>query len=167
MSGHYNKWLVMAESKSKGEVAPQTVTHVPLTGLCIGAWLIPGLGHFLLKRPRRALTFLILITFLFFWGLSLGAKIYTRDPQQPLSMFAMFAQAGMGLPYIFARFMAHYAENHSDSFFYTFGARFLFGRGNIEWVTFEYGNTFAIVAGLLNFLVILDAYDIATGRKKA
>jgi hypothetical protein len=32
-------------------------------------------------------------------------------------------------------------------------------------VTWEYGNTFLIVSGLLNFLVILDAYDIAMGRK--
>jgi len=32
-------------------------------------------------------------------------------------------------------------------------------------VTYEYGNTFLIVAGLLNFLVMLDAYDIGAGRK--
>jgi uncharacterized protein DUF6677 len=32
-------------------------------------------------------------------------------------------------------------------------------------VTFEYGNTFTAVAGLLNILVILDAYDTALGRK--
>jgi hypothetical protein len=32
-------------------------------------------------------------------------------------------------------------------------------------VTFEYANTFLIVSGLLNLLVILDAYDVAVGRK--
>ena len=32
-------------------------------------------------------------------------------------------------------------------------------------VTFEYGNTFLIVAGLLNLLVVLDTYDVAHGRK--
>jgi hypothetical protein len=31
--------------------------------------------------------------------------------------------------------------------------------------TYEYGNTFMIVAGLLNFLVMLDAFDIGMGRK--
>ena len=31
--------------------------------------------------------------------------------------------------------------------------------------SYEYGNTFLIVAGLLNMLVVLDAYDIALGRK--
>ena len=32
-------------------------------------------------------------------------------------------------------------------------------------VTYEYGNSFLIVAGLLNFLVMLDAFDVAMGRK--
>ncbi len=32
-------------------------------------------------------------------------------------------------------------------------------------VTYEYGNAFLIVAGLLNMLVVLDAWDIAVGRK--
>jgi hypothetical protein len=32
-------------------------------------------------------------------------------------------------------------------------------------VTYEYGNAFLIVAGLLNMLVLLDAFDVAEGRK--
>ena len=39
------------------------------------------------------------------------------------------------------------------------------GAGEVTATTYEYGNTFLIVAGLLNFLVILDAFDIAMGRK--
>ena len=39
------------------------------------------------------------------------------------------------------------------------------GSGTVTAVTYEYGNCFLIVSGLLNFLVILDAYDIALGRK--
>ena len=39
------------------------------------------------------------------------------------------------------------------------------GAGTVTAVSYEYGNCFLIVAGLLNFLVILDAYDIALGRK--
>jgi hypothetical protein len=31
--------------------------------------------------------------------------------------------------------------------------------------TYEYGNTFLIVAGLLNLLVVLDAFDRARGRR--
>ena len=40
-----------------------------------------------------------------------------------------------------------------------------YGAGKVTAVTYEYGNAFLIVAGLLNLLVILDAYDVARGRK--
>jgi hypothetical protein len=39
------------------------------------------------------------------------------------------------------------------------------GMGLVTATTYEYGNTFLMTAGLLNFLVILDAFDIAMGRK--
>jgi hypothetical protein len=53
---------------------------------------------------------------------------------------------GLGLPWILARLT---------------GA----GVGTVTAVTYEHGNTFIIVAGLLNALVVLDAFDIAMGRK--
>ena len=40
-----------------------------------------------------------------------------------------------------------------------------YGGGDVRAVTYEYGNAFLIVAGLLNLLVVLDAYDVALGRK--
>jgi len=40
-----------------------------------------------------------------------------------------------------------------------------FGAGDVRAVTYEYGNAFVMTAGLLNFLVVIDAYDIALGRK--
>jgi hypothetical protein len=39
------------------------------------------------------------------------------------------------------------------------------GVGDVRAVSYEYGNAFLIVAGLLNLLVVIDAYDIALGRK--
>ena len=52
----------------------------------------------------------------------------------------------MGVPWMLARMMGG-------------------GAGIVTAPTFEYGNTFLIVAGLLNCLVVLDAFDIAMGRK--
>jgi hypothetical protein len=47
-----------------------------------------------------------------------------------------------------------------------FAAKLLgMGTGEVTAHTYEYGYTFCIVAGLLNMLVMLDAYDIAVGRK--
>jgi hypothetical protein len=39
------------------------------------------------------------------------------------------------------------------------------GGGVVTAASYEYGNTFVIVAGLLNALVALDAFDVASGRK--
>jgi hypothetical protein len=39
------------------------------------------------------------------------------------------------------------------------------GQGDVRAVTYEYGNAFLVVAGLLNLLVMIDAYDVAVGRK--
>lgn len=164
----------MAETAKKAEVAvPKIETNLwNLTVICVLAWIIPGTGHFLLKRTKVGLVFLLSIILLFFWGLSLGAKIYHYEAQQPLTFFAMIAQLGMGLPYFIIRYLISYYGNMqageipAESSVYHFLENFRFGNGNTESLTFEYGNTFVIVAGLLNFLVILDAYDAAVGRKK-
>ncbi len=158
----------MNETAQKTDLpARQTQVGVwNLSVICILAWLIPGMGHFLLKRPKRGLVFLVLIVFLFYWGLSLGARIFHYQPGQPLVFLAMIAQTGMGIPYILARYAISYGQVHPDSAIADFAQRFHFGQGNIESITYEYGNTFTLVAGLLNFLVILDAYDIATGKKE-
>src|SRR5579864_2784944 len=40
------------------------------------------------------------------------------------------------------------------------------GQGAIAFATADYGTKFMIVAGLLNFIAIADAYHIAIGKKK-
>ena len=137
-----------------------------LTVICVLGWIIPGMGHLLIKRTKRAVTFFVFISFLFLWGLALGAKIWSYEPQQPLTFFAMVSQIGVGIPYFAARAISSYTQDHPDSLFFDFASRFNFGSGDITRVTFEYGNTFTWVSGLLNFLVILDAYDLAVGKKK-
>jgi hypothetical protein len=79
-------------------------------------------------------------------GLWLGGQIFSFDFSQPLVALAALADLGIGAPYIIARVVG-------------------FGEGRVVAVTYEYGNTFLVVAGLLNALVVLDAYDIALGRK--
>jgi len=157
----------MAETAQKTEAAPEVSKNLwYLSVMCVLAWMIPGAGHMFLKRPKRALTFFVCILILFFWGLNLGARMWHYEPQQPLTFFAMVAQTGVGIPYFVAKSVAAYAQNHAAFSLYNFANRFGFGEGNIRIVTFEYGNTFTWVAGLLNFLVILDAYDIAMRRKE-
>ena len=151
------------KSEASHEIAPSLWY---LSVLCLIGWMIPGASHMLLKRPKRALAFFVCILILFFWGLNLGARIWHYEPPQPLTFFAMIAQNGVGFSYYATRVIASYAQNHPEFSLYGFANNFGFGEGLIRQVTFEYGNTFTWVAGLLNFLVIIDAYDIAMGRKE-
>ncbi len=114
--------------------------------VCVAAWLVPGLGHLLLGRRQKGLVFLVTLTLMFGCGLWLRGRLFPFDWSQPLVALAAFADLGMGLVYFAARAM--------DA-----------GAGSVIAVTFEYGNTFTIVAGLLNMLVVLDAFDVAQGRK--
>jgi hypothetical protein len=112
------------------------------------AWAVPGGGHLLLRRHQKGLTFLVALTLMFATGLWLEGRIFPLgfDVTQPLVGLAAIADLGVGIPYFIAKFMGH-------------------GAGRVVAITYEYGNAFAIVAGLLNMLVVLDAWDIAEGRK--
>ena len=106
---------------------------------------MPGLGHLWLGRSK-GLIFLIVLPFMFALGLFLEGRIFPIEFSQPLVALAALADMGIGVPYIIARAMGY-------------------GAGNVIAVTYEYGNTFLIVAGLLNTLVVIDAFDISMGRK--
>src|SRR5205807_597857 len=110
---------IMADTAQKAEAAPRAITNIwNLWVVCLFAWFVPGLGHLLLRKYKQAAVFLVLIVFLFFWGLQLGGKIYQYDAAEPLTFFAMIAQAGMGFAYFIARFIASYAHVHTGSMFY-------------------------------------------------
>lgn len=114
---------------------------------CILAWLIPGLGHLYLRRTARGLLFLATLGALFVLGVVMKAGLEVHlGLDDPLALLRSLSQMAIGLPYPIARWLG-------------------FAAGQVTAVTHEYGNTFTEVGGLLNVLVILDAYDIAVGRK--
>jgi hypothetical protein len=112
----------------------------------VAAWAVPGSAHLWLGRREKGLVFLIVLTLMFAIGLALHGRLFPFDTTQPLVALAAVADVGLGVPCIVARMLG-------------------LGAGKVTAVTFEYGNAFLIVAGLLNFLVMLDAFDIALGRK--
>jgi hypothetical protein len=113
--------------------------------ICAAAWALPGAGHLWLGR-RKGLIFLIVLPVMFGLGLFLEGRIFPVELSQPLVALAALADMGIGVPYFVARAMGY-------------------GAGEVLAVTYEYGNTFLIVAGLLNMLVVIDAFDISMGRK--
>ena len=114
--------------------------------LCLAAWVVPGAAHLWLGRRSKGLVFLLALPLMFAIGIAIHGRLFPFDISDPLVCLEAIADLGIGAPYFLAN---------------AFGS----GIGQLTASTYEYGNAFIIVAGLLNLLVIIDAYDVALGRK--
>ncbi|HEX5069518.1 MAG TPA: DUF6677 family protein [Vicinamibacterales bacterium] len=110
----------------------------------IAGWLVPGAGHLLAGAARKGVIFFIVLNFMFAIGLIFRGELFAFDPSDWLVFLAALAQWAIGIPHILAGMMGG-------------------GHGEVTAATYEYGNTFLIVGGLLNALVVLDALDTARG----
>jgi len=113
----------------------------------VAGWLVPGLGHVLQRRFWRGAIFFVSIGAMTAIGLSMGGRIYPFQTDNPLTILAFFADLGNFVVYALSRPLA-------------------FGQGALERITFEFGTAYIAGAGLLNYLIAIDAYDIAKGKKK-
>ena len=114
---------------------------------CVGGALVPGLGHALLGKWDRAVVFFGSITIMLELGIRLQGRLFGPDLGDFFSILKFLADAGSGLLYWIPWLRG-------------------LGTGDPTAYTFDYANVFIYVAGLLNMLVIVDAFDIALGRKK-
>lgn len=111
------------------------------------AWVWPGLGHLFLRRRGKGLLLMGALLLLFVLGVAMDSRLELhRGLEDPLALLFSVAQMGIGAPYLIARLLGYEA-------------------GVVTSPSYEYGNTFTAVAGLLNVLVLLDAFDVARGRK--
>jgi hypothetical protein len=118
------------------------------------ALLVPGAGHLYLGRRGRAAAFFIIIVFLFIAGLGLDGRLYTTDQPGALAGLAALGSMGSGVLYFVTRMLGHV-----PLFGYSIAGDYVSG-------TFEYGTAFALTAGLMNLLLLVDVFDIAEGRKR-
>ncbi|HTF62872.1 MAG TPA: DUF6677 family protein [Edaphobacter sp.] len=126
--------------------AAQKTTTLPPTLILIAGWLIPGAGHFLLKKWIRGLLLFISIVAMFGIGLALKGKIYGPNTAELLDMLNFAGDLGAGLLYVLARV-------------------FDLGHAAVQIAIADYGTKFIVVAGLLNVIAAVDAHSLATGRK--
>lgn len=113
---------------------------------CFFGWLLPGAGHIVLRSWGRGMVFMVAVITMFICGLSMEGKLYGSVPEQPLQFLAFIANIGIGIPYIFAH-------------------HFGYGEGMISAPNYDYGTTYLWVSGLLNYLIVLDAFEIGQGKK--
>jgi hypothetical protein len=118
----------------------------------IVSWLFPGSGHLLQKRYKRGAIITAVVWTVFIIAIYSGGAYYPGFDFKDgalLYLLNVFARVGNGLGAIVSWIVAASPASNVAAL-----------------ATFEYGGRFLEIAGLLNYLAIIDAIDIAVGRKK-
>jgi hypothetical protein len=136
---------------TKTQVATQAQGNANTTMAAVvllAGWLVPGAGHFLLKKWIRGSLLLVSIVSMFAIGIALKGKIYLPNTGDLLDILNFAGDLGNGLLYGLAR-------------------AFDLGASSVQIAIADYGTKFIVVAGLLNIVAAVDAHSLATGRKRS
>src|SRR6202795_4981300 len=140
----------MANSSSDKKSSEATAATPPLSMMAVLApaigWLIAGAGHRIQRRWIRGGLLLVSIATMFVLGLLMQGHVYQPNGGDILDMLGFVGDVGAGGLYILTQVMD-------------------WGQGAISHATADYGTKYLIVAGLLNFISVADAYHIAVGKK--
>ncbi len=141
-------------SKEKGtELSERAAAKAWIMGAV--AWLFPGAGHALQGYWARALLVGGVVWTTFIGGLWMGGYFFKFTGAEQgisslLQILPMIGNLGTGLLYLGC---------------WRLGVGFSYGPEQAAPATFEYGWKFLLIAGLLNYLAMLDAFDLAARRK--
>ena len=132
-----------AALEHSGGEAPSAARAV---AVALAGWLLPGLGHALLKMWGRALAIFLTVGFLVYLGAGMRGNVFEPGGDDAFARLGYFADAGTGSFYFVARAMEASGSDvsHADG---------------------DYGTRFLATAGVLNLLAALHAYEAARGRK--
>jgi hypothetical protein len=119
----------------------QGFVYLPL----IAGWLVPGAGHFLLRKWGRGALLAASILCMFVLGLAMQGKLY-GGAHDILDLLSMAGDLGNGLLYIVSRVLG-------------------LGADQVQITTADWGSRFIVVSGLLNVIAAVDAHNLRTGRK--
>ena len=133
-------------AKTKAAEPAQSASTMAVIAPALG-WLIPGTGHIIQKRYIRGVLLLVSIGTLFVLGLMMQGHIYKANGGDILDILGFIGDLGAGGMYIVTL-----ATNG--------------GQGAVAYAIADYGTKFMIVAGLLNFIAVADAYHIAIRKKQ-
>jgi len=132
----------MASSQNNRNQADGGFVYLPL----IAGWLVPGAGHFLLRKWGRGALLAGSILGMFVIGIAMQGKLYA-GAHDILDMLGFAGDLGNGLLYIVSRAAG-------------------LGADQVTQTTGDYGTRFIVVAGLLNVISAVDAHNLRTGRKR-
>ena len=130
------------ETQPENGAGPNLAAYVPV----VAGWIIPGGGHFWQRKWGRGALLALSVAVMFALGLAMRGKIYRANPSDIVDTLAWLANLGAGGLYLTAKFFGYEVPEPPSA-------------------VADYGTKFLLTAGLLNALVMLDAYDIAAGKK--
>lgn len=131
----------MANPQDKKAETATGFIYLPL----IAGWLVPGAGHFLLRKWGRGTLLALSVLGMFMIGIAMQGKLYA-GAHDILDMLGLAGDLGNGLLYVVSRVAG-------------------WGADQITVTTGDYGTRFLVVAGLLNVIAAVDAHNLRTGRK--
>ncbi len=134
------------QAKPREPMPPIGLWGVPV----LLAWLVPGGGHFYLKRHGRAGLLLAAVLIMFLFGLMMQGEFLKPQGGDLLNILIYYGgficDLATGLPYMIATW-------------------FNYSQPDVAGAVHDYGTKFLVTAGLLNVLAMVDAFEIAAGKK--
>ncbi len=110
------------------------------------AWMVPGLGHLLLRRWKKAATFFVVVVALIVLGCAMRGDVFALGSDGPLGTLGFFADIGSGALYFLARALES-------------------SRADLSNTAGDYGTRFIAAAGIINVLAVIDAFETAAQRR--
>jgi hypothetical protein len=120
----------------------ETIAYV----IGVAGWLVPGLGHALMKMWGRAVTCFLTVGVLVILGTGMRGNVFSSKGNDAFDSLGYLADLGTGTFYLVARSLE---TNGAD----------------VSHAGGDYGTRFLATAGVLNLLAALHAYEAARGRK--
>jgi len=142
-SGVQSNEAVAREPENHGGEVPSAARAV---AVALAGWLLPGLGHALLKMWGRALAIFLTVGFLVYLGAGMRGNVFEPGGEDAFARLGYIADAGTGSLYFVARAME-------------------ISGSDVSHAVGDYGTRFLATAGVLNLLAALHAYEAARGRK--
>ena len=137
----------MAQTKEQRQPLPPMGSWLPAVAL---GWLVPGGGHFLLKRPGRGAILGVTVTLMFLCGLMMRGSMF--QPQTGDLLTVLINVGG-------------FIGDVCSGILYLLSAWLGYNQPDMAGAVHDYGTKFLVTAGLLNILAMVDAFEIAAGRK--
>jgi uncharacterized protein DUF6677 len=112
--------------------------------VALAGWIVPGLGHLLLRRWSKAAVYFLCVGGLACAGLAMRGGVFGSGAEDLFDRLGFFADLGAGI-------------------FYFFSHQLQAAGPDVAHATGDYGTRLFAAAGMLNILTVLEAYDIGRG----